>query len=169
MSNVREISLHPRFRPKLTPAEDNPIRERQEYLRYLDEQGQAPTEAPAEADPFDALESILEAQDFAKPVPMTEAKFKGGSIWFGLSVCAHCEHRRDFRPWYRRLLSRPKLTDLFCAVSPREKVLEPITGIEGYLPYGTKIPANAQPEPFDSCLTRNCLGTCPQFKPTLTY
>jgi hypothetical protein len=61
------------------------------------------------------------------------------------------------------------MNQLFCAASPRRKTLEPITGTEGYLPHGTKIPANAQPEPFDACYTINCLGTCPAFKPKLSY
>ena len=163
IANVVSIRQHPRFRsqiqsPETPNPESNPNQERDEYLHFLGQQ-----EA---TDPFDNLEPAEVDRDPATPIPMTEPRFGGGSRWFGISVCAYCEHRRDFRPWYRRLLSRPKLTDLFCAVSPREEVLEPITGIVGYLPYGTKIPANAQPEPFDSCLTRNCLGTCPQFKPT---
>jgi hypothetical protein len=163
MSNVRDIRNHPKFRVREQNPESNPNQERDEYLRYLDSQ-----EAP---DPFDNLEPASEppTRRPSEPVAMREPEFGGGSFWIGLSVCSHCEHRRDLRPWYRRLLSRPKIHQLFCEASPRKKTLEPITGTEGYLPHGTKIPANAQAEPFDQCVTINCLGTCPRFKPTITY
>lgn len=142
---VIDIREHPGFRSRRRPAGDDPTREQQDYLQYLDDLHPD----PEPADPFDQLESE----------PKVESK--------AIPICLDCENARDLRPWYRRYFQAVKASDLFCAASPRVPTEDPITGQPGFLPHGSRVPAAVRPESLDPCLTINCFGTCPRFKPRL--
>lgn len=175
MSNVTDIRKHPKFRPKLDP--DSPTYERDRYERHLNDSDVPPGDQDLMDDTyFDLLEERDPLEDLEeRPMEMQELLSKaglGGAQMAQLSICSHCELKKDRRSWWRRFFLPDSATvmDLLCTAFPRKHVRNPITGRVGYLPEGTQISSHAQTkQAFAPCLVVNPIGTCRLFKPKITY
>lgn len=109
-------------------------------------------------DPFERLERrTREAVQEQKVYPSGQAR------------CDQCVHRLDKRPWYRRWFRRSTLFDFLCGAEARVPVVNPVTGEEGFLPFGTNFPANSQPEKYHPCLLLNPAGKCRLFQTRIYY
>lgn len=72
--------------------------------------------------------SLLVDLSDREPESISEAEAPTSTDPIGLNVCYLCKHRRDQRPWWRRLLSRPRGEDLGCYLFDRREAYDPVTG-----------------------------------------
>ena len=107
--------------------------------------------------------SSNEEQEIAASLNLLEKE----SPPLGANVCFLCEHRRDRRVWWKRILFRPQATSFVCDLFERTSVQNPVTGKTEYLEkvnglFDTKWILTQ--ERFRSCLELNPDGNCVFFQ-----
>lgn len=125
------------------------VRELSKHRRYHHVRGDG---LHAESTELDELEDLFGLDEEEGP-PLTP-----------LSSCADCTYRVDRNSFWRRLFGRSDMRRFFCATSPRNPGVNPVTNEKGYLPTGAYSPLSIQPEPHEACWVVNPVGTCKLFR-----
>ena len=168
MAKIIDIRDHPKFRKRNKrrhlEVDATQAAGRSEHRLLMDEMGPDPTKEELDylasldfqADPLENLQTREEL----KPKPEVR-----------LSICADCEFKKDVRSRWKRFFSPngAGINDLVCRAFPGMRVINPVTGKEGYLPQGTRIASMAEEHHvFPRCALVNVIGACGLFKPKIT-